>query len=226
MRKLLVAGIALLLAGLALYRSGAWAHVGAHALVRYYGRRPSPAWIEFTGDRVGAPDVRELCRRLEDREEKDVMLLMNEVHGHIGPWSVVGCKMGLRALDLLDAPHHGVTVISEGGRVAPRGCITDGMMAAVGASLGHGRVELSSGGYQPAGTFIYQDKAVRLQVKPEARAAIQDTIRSILAETGGSRTAAFWQRFRRFGLQVWEQSDRREIFDETWVPAARITAPR
>ena len=76
------------------------------------------------------------------------------------------------------------------------------------------------------GTFVYQDKAVRLQLKPGARAAIQDTIQSILAETGGSKTAAFWQRFRRFGLQVWEQSDRGEMFDETWVPAAGIPASR
>ena len=226
MKTAFVAGTVLLVAGMAAYRGAALAHVGAHAQVRYYGRRPSPDWIEFTGERVGAPDVQELCRRLEDREERDAILLMNEVHGHIGPLSVVGCKMGLRALDLLDAPHHGVRVISEGGRTPPRGCITDGMMAAVGATLGHGQAEVSDGPYQPAGTFICEDRAVRLQVKHEIAAALEDSVRAILAQTGGTNSAAFWQRFRALGLRAWEAWDRRVLFEETWVPASAVPEPR
>ena len=221
MKKLIMVGTALILVALALYHTGAWGHIGAHALVRYYGRRPSPAWIQFTEEMIGAPDVRALWRRFEDREECDVMVLMNEVHGHIGPWSIVGCKMGLRALDLLDAPHHAVTVISEGGQVPPQGCITDGMMVGAGVTLGHGRVKLSDREYCPAATFIFEDKAVRLEVSPAVSTTIQDTIQTILAETGGTRSPEFWQRFRAFGLQVWGQWDRREIFAETWVPATQ-----
>ena len=84
---------------------GAFAKVAQVWLpTKYYDRRPSPAWIQFTEEKIGAPDVKALCRRIwaregyRDREEWDAMVVMNEVHGHIGPWSIVGCKMGLRAL--------------------------------------------------------------------------------------------------------------------------------
>ena len=224
MKKIIFVFGAVILGAFAMYYTGAFAKL-AQYLPRGYGRRLSPAWIQFTEEKIGARDVRQLCQRIrsKDTEEWDVMVLMNEFHGHIGPWSLVGCKMGQRALDLLQVPRfQSITVVSEGGNVPPKGCITDGMMFGCGATVGRGLLKLSGGEYKPAGTFIYEDKAVRLEAKPFVSATIRDSIMTIKAETGGLEYPEYWQRIRAFGLEVWEQWDREEIFEETWVEPTEV----
>ena len=208
---------------------GAFAKVAQVWLpTKYYDRRPSPAWIQFTEEKIGAPDVKALCRRIwaregyRDREEWDAMVVMNEVHGHIGPWSIVGCKMGRRALDLLKTTNNTVLVVSEGGNEPPKGCITDGLMIGIGSTVGRGLLKLSGGAYKPAGTFIYEDKAVRLEAKPFVAATIRDSIQTIKAETGGLEYIEYWQRIRAFGLEIWEHWDRAEIFEETWMEPSEV----
>ena len=206
-------GVALLLTG------AAGAHEGGSASARTYGRRTSPAWITFDAELIGAPDIRALSEHVADREEWDVTVLMNEVHGHVGPWSIVGCKMGQRALDLLEIGFQTATLISEGGAVPPRGCITDGMMLCSGATVGRGLVRLAEGPYAPAGTWVHGDHAVRLQARPFVAATIRDSIQAFIRDTGGTQSPEYWRRVRAFALQVWGDWDRDSLFVETWVPA-------
>lgn len=203
--------------------------VGTFAKVAIYpitifGRRFSPAWITFDRDSVGAPDVKKLYDRVQDREEFHAMVLMNEVHGHIGPWSIVGSKMALRAMDLLEAQYATMTAISEGGNVPPHGCITDGIVIGGSCTVGRGLLKLSGGPYKPAATFIYEDRAVRLEARPFVGTTIRDSIQTIIAETGGTEYTKYWIRVRAFGIESWEKWDRSEIFEETWVDPNAVTA--
>ena len=192
--------------------------------ITIFGRRFSPAWITFDKDSVGAPDVKKLYDQVQDKEEFHAMVLMNEVHGHIGPWSIVGSKMALRAMDLLDARYATMTAISEGGNVPPHGCITDGIVIGGCCTVGRGLLKLSGGPYKPAATFIYEDRAVRLEAKPFVGATIRDSIQTIIAETGGLEYVEYWMRVRAFGLEVWKKWERSEIFEEAWVDPHSVTA--
>jgi len=208
---------------LGLLAAGAFAKLTSYPIT-LFGRRFSPAWIQFDESNIGAPDLKNLYRRIQDEEEWHAMVLMNEIHGHIGPWSIVGCKMGLRAMDLLDARYAVMTAVSEGGNTPPHGCITDGIMMGTSCTVGRGLLKLSGGPYKPAATFIYEGKAVRLEAKPFVAATIRDSIETIKAETGGLEYAAYWIRVRAFGIEIWEKWDRNEIFEETQVDPATVTA--
>ena len=203
--------------------------VGTFAKVAIYpitifGRRFTPAWITFDKDSVGAPDIKKLYDQVQDKEEFHAMVLMNEVHGHIGPWSIVGSKMALRAMDLLDARYATMTAISEGGNVPPHGCITDGIVIGGCCTVGRGLLKLSGGPYKPAATFLYEDRAVRLEAKPFVGTTIRDSIQTIIAETGGTEYVEYWMRVRAFGIEVWKKWDRSEIFEEAWGDPNSVTA--
>ena len=45
-------------------------------------------------------------------DEWFAQLLLNELHEHLGAYSIIGVKMGLRAAELLNAPQHSMTIIS------------------------------------------------------------------------------------------------------------------
>lgn len=189
-----------------------------------FGRRLSPAWIKFDKDAVQAWDLKELYDRVDDKEEFHAMVLTNEVHGHIGPWSVLGCKMAMRAMDLLSARHLAMTAISEGGTSLEGGAVTDGLALGGGCTIGLGTLRVSGGPPSLAATFLHEDQAVRLEIEPPLVAALRDSVAAIETETGGDQTTQYWKRLRVLGIHVWEKWDRDEIFAETWVDAAGLTA--
>ena len=51
-------------------------------------------------------------------------------------------------------------------------------MMGIGSTVGRGLLKLSGGVYRPAGTFIYGDKAVRLEAQPFVAATIRDSIQT------------------------------------------------
>lgn len=212
--------VAFVLGGLSLQALGRVAELP----LTIFARRFSPAWIHLSGDNVNAPDLKRLWERTDDREEYHAMVLMNEVHGHIGPWSIVGCKMALRAMDLLDGSYAVMLAISEAGNAPPAGCLTDGIVMGGSCTVGRGLLRLSGGEYRPAATFVYEGRAVRLEARPFVAATIRDSIQAIIKDTGGTEFATYWMRVRAFGIQVWEQWDRDEIFAETWVDAEATTS--
>ena len=73
MKKVIFILSAVLLATFVVYDAssitGAFAKVAQVWLpMKYYDRRPSPAWIQFTEEKIGATDVEALCRRIWARE--------------------------------------------------------------------------------------------------------------------------------------------------------------
>jgi pyrimidine-specific ribonucleoside hydrolase len=51
-------------------------------------------------------------------------LLLNELHQHLGAYSILGVKMGLRAAELLNAPRHAMAVVSHAPATQPRAAST------------------------------------------------------------------------------------------------------
>jgi pyrimidine-specific ribonucleoside hydrolase len=164
-----------------------------------------------------AADVRErrlAILRRNGAVEWELQLRVHEFHQHLGAWTVIGAKMGLRAAELLNAPPHAMQVVSHVPLVPPRGCLNDGLIVATGCTPGRGLFgcEPLKGDDATRATFRWLGKEVTLTLRTERAAQVAAEIRRLLAEHG-LENPAYWEGVRAFALRVWEEWHRTEIFD-------------
>lgn len=74
----------------------------------------------------------------------EVIAEILDVHGHVGPWAVVGYRMGQRALDELRLPRHSksLLVVHHTPLEFKFTCAADGVMAVTGATPGKMNIRL------------------------------------------------------------------------------------
>jgi len=145
-------------------------------------------------------------------EEWKAVLLTNELHRHLGMWSIIGAKMGIRARELLKAPFDQVEVISFCGYKPPFSCTNDGIQVSTGASLGRGTISNTHIG-QPEAIFIYKGKRVRLRVKNDVKAEIGRVIKE-LSDKYGFRSIKYFKELDKISVKYWLKWNRNKIFDE------------
>ena len=98
------------------------------------------------------PYVSQIIQR-HGLEEWKAVLLTNELHRHLGMWSIIGAKMGMRAREVLGAPFDELEVVSFSGYKPPFSCISDGLQVSTGASLGRATITNTHLG-RPEALFI------------------------------------------------------------------------
>ena len=140
-------------------------------------------------------------------------LLMNEMHEHLGAYSVIGVKMGLRAAELLNAPQHGMRVISHIKPGPPASCLNDGVIVATGCTPGRALYS-----YEPrepatiAVSFECNGRRIMLELKEEYRLKIRNRIKELL-EKHTLEDHEYWHGVRESGLDIWENWHRRDLFE-------------
>lgn len=147
-------------------------------------------------------------------------LLMNELHEHLGSYSILGVKMGLRAAELLNAPQHGMEVVSHSAPKPPVSCINDGVIVVTGSTPGRALFRHEPG--EPgstAFTFACNGRTVRMKVKDEYRGKIQSHIQGLLKQYT-LEDDGYWLGVRKMSLEIWENWHRRDLFDVEWVQPA------
>ncbi|MCU0726532.1 MAG: nucleoside hydrolase [Planctomycetes bacterium] len=171
-----------------------------------------------------APDVRErqaAIRAKNGEEEWFAQILMNEIHEHLGAWSIVGVKMAIRAAELLNAPPHSMEVVSFSAAGPPVSCMNDGVIVGSGSTPGRGLFRHEPG--PPGSTrvkFTMNGRSVVLALKPEYRNLIAARIAELLEEHT-LEDEAYWLGVREMGLVIWQDWHRTEIFDAEAVPEPR-----
>lgn len=150
-------------------------------------------------------------------------LMLNELHQHLGAYSIIGVKMGLRAAELLNAPQHAMTVVSHTAAGPPVSCLNDGVIVATGCTPGRRLFRHEPG---PAGStdvsFTYNNRTLTLRVRDDYRRKVAAGIRALLAEHT-LEDHEYWHGVRRLGLDIWERWHRRDLFE---VIARSQTASR
>jgi inosine-uridine nucleoside N-ribohydrolase len=163
------------------------------------------------------PAVRERRERIiakNGETEWFAQLLLNELHQHVGAYSIIGVKMALRAAELLNAPQHGMTIRSHTPARPPASCLNDGLIVATGSTPGRALFEHdppASGG-ATAATFEYNNRTLTLRLKPAYQEQIGARIAALRAEHG-LQADAYWEGVAEFALTVWEDWHRRDLFD-------------
>ena len=153
------------------------------------------------------------------QEEWDAIVLTQEVHGHTGIYTILGAKMGIRAWEVLNAPLRAIHAKAETGSAQPLACLLDGIQVSIGSTFGQNLISLADG-VPPAAaaTFSYQDKAVRIALKPEYSEEIRGFIQEFIA-AHGNLTEAYFAAVEAKSYDIWKTYDRKEIFAVEEVPA-------
>ncbi|NJK86924.1 MAG: hypothetical protein HC906_14035 [Bacteroidales bacterium] len=71
-------------------------------------------------------------------DEWKACVITDEFHGHLGVFSIVGVKMGIKAREIFGVGPDELTVVSSAGLVPPYSCLNDGIQVSTGATLGQG----------------------------------------------------------------------------------------
>ena len=150
-------------------------------------------------------------RRFGAREWK-LVLLTNEIHGHLGIYSTLGAKMGLCAEELLGDSEGSLSVLSYAGFRPPVSCLNDGLQISTGATLGHGLIRVSDEKARPEAAFTKDGKTILLRLKKEYRERIEEDIREGVSRFGHS--PEYWDHVRSLALRYWSEWDRSAIFEQ------------
>jgi pyrimidine-specific ribonucleoside hydrolase len=146
-------------------------------------------------------------------EEWKAAWLTSELHRHLGIYSVIGAKMGIRARELLGASLDEVEVTSRAGLAPPLACLNDGLQVATGASLGRGTIAVDETQPRPAAEFVSSGQSVELSLRDEVIERIRGDIRRAVRQHG-NLTPAYFAEVRRLALRYWAELDREQIFVE------------
>jgi pyrimidine-specific ribonucleoside hydrolase len=164
-------------------------------------------------------DIRPLVPAILERHglaEWNAALITTELHRHLGIYSLLGVKMGIRAREILNAGLDELTVVSLAGSRPPLSCMTDGLQVSTGASLGRGKIAVDSLKAEPAAIFIKGKEHLTLRLKDDVIERIKAEFREVIEEHG-NLTPQYWQAIRRSALRLWLDLDRRRIFDEIYT---------
>lgn len=163
-----------------------------------------------------ADDVRnimEACITRHGTREWKLVVLTNEIHGHLGIYATIGAKMGLHAREMFEkegisAP---VSIVSFAGCVPPLGCLNDGLQISTGATLGHGQIKMADEPEKRVeAIFLSGDKTIHLRLKPEFEAQIRQDILHGVHQYGNGPD--YWQYVRDLAIKYWLEWDRQALF--------------
>ena len=146
-------------------------------------------------------------------EEWKAAILTNEMHRHLGAYSLIGVKMGILAREILEADLDELNVVTYTGLKPPESCLIDGLQIATGASLGRGTIHTSMETKSaPKAVFIKGPRRIRIEVKTKIIQMIQSEIQHNTDQFGyGSHR--YFEEIRRMSIQLWVNLNRKYMFE-------------
>lgn len=146
-------------------------------------------------------------------EEWKANVLTDEFHGHLGVFSIVGAKMGIKARELFGVAPDMIEVTTFAGSKPPYSCLNDGIQVSTGATLGMGTIHLSTDSFtRPSAIFTFKGKSIQLTLKSEYLKRVDDDINEGIVKFG-LMDDGYWKLIRRNAIVYWLNWDRNKIFD-------------
>jgi pyrimidine-specific ribonucleoside hydrolase len=176
----------------------------------------------------GFPDKREMfrydVRPIMDSaiarygiEEWKANVMTDEFHGHLGVFSIVGAKMGIRARELFGVSADMLEVTTYAGTRPPYSCLNDGIQVSTGATLGMGTIHLFPDSLtRPVAVFTYKGRSIRISLKKEYLEKVDADINAGIVKFG-LLDDGYWKLIRRNALEYWLEWDRNKIFDIVYL---------
>ena len=144
-------------------------------------------------------------------QEWRAVLLATEMHGHLGIYSILGAKMGVRACELLETNSR-INTLSYAGKLPPLSCLNDGLQAGCGSTLGRGLIEVDSRHPRVEARFRHGHHSLRLRLLPQYQFLIKHDMERCTALYPRT-TPKYWQQVRHLALGYWLDLSRLDIFE-------------
>ncbi len=149
--------------------------------------------------------------------EWKAITMTNEIHGHTGIYSIIGAKMGIRAMEYFNVGINNLTVTSLAGHKPPLSCFNDGIQISTGATIGQGLITVSdSVSLVPTAIFEFNDQQVKISLKSDIAEQMQEDI-AYGVDTYGLLSDQYWLYIEKLALTYWSAFSRYEICNITPV---------
>jgi pyrimidine-specific ribonucleoside hydrolase len=146
-------------------------------------------------------------------DEWKANVMTDEFHRHLGVFSIVGAKMGIKAREFFGVGADMIEVTSYAGTKPPYSCLNDGIQVSTGATLGMGTIHLANHRKtQPMAIFTYKDRSVRISLKKEYLDQVDADIKEGIMKFG-LMDDGYWKLIRHNALKYWVEWDRNKIFN-------------
>lgn len=154
-------------------------------------------------------------------DEWKANVMTDEFHGHLGVFSIVGAKMGIKAREIFGAGPDMLDVVTFAGSKPPYSCITDGIQVSTGATLGMGTIHLAkSKKISPTAVFTYNNRSIKISLKQEYLDRVDADIKEGISKFG-LMDDGYWKLIRHNTLKYWIEWDRNKIFDIEELPSKK-----
>ena len=162
------------------------------------------------------PEAAELLRKgiIEKYglEEWAAVVLTHELHQHVGIYTLLGAKMGVRARELLDASTRAVHATVETGPDPPLSCAIDGIQASLASTLAQKLIAVPEVATPcVAAKFEYKGRVIRLSLRPEYRKKVEIIIKTAV-DKHGNLTPAYFHEVEDRSYDIWAEFDRHDVF--------------
>jgi pyrimidine-specific ribonucleoside hydrolase len=146
-------------------------------------------------------------------EEWKANVMTDEFHGHLGVFSIVGAKMGIKARELFGVGPDMLKVVTYAGTKPPYSCLNDGIQVSTGATLGMGTISLAADSItRPSAVFTYKGRSIRISLKKEYFDKVDADINEGILKYG-LLDDGYWKLIRSNALKYWVEWDRNKIFE-------------
>ena len=106
----------------------------------------------------------------------EVLEQIEKFHGHIGPYAVIGYKMGEIANQLLGSEPFSKNAIVWTGTKPPISCIIDGIQISSGCTLGKGNIIVNQDGIPKAIFTNNNGKRIEITLKSDVTHEIDNSV--------------------------------------------------
>ena len=103
----------------------------------------------------------------------EILKHLEEFHGHLGPYAVIGYRMGLIANEQLGSDPFEKQVQVKTGTTPPLSCIIDGIQYSSGCTLGKGNISVKTLDDPTAIFTNKQGSSISITLKKDIRSEIE-----------------------------------------------------
>jgi len=93
---------------------------------------------------------------------------LKKFHGHLGPYAVIGLRMGKLAVEKMGVRGKKLKCVVRTGIKPPISCIIDGIQFSSSCTLGKGNIKVEDEGVAEA-VFFKNDKKIKIRLKDEIK---------------------------------------------------------
>lgn len=145
--------------------------------------------------------------------EFKIASLTSEIHSHMGIYSILGAKMGLRIMEYFHAGLDEINIVSYAGTNPPISCLNDGLQVGTGSTIGYGTIQIDTTDIKPSVLVRYNNREVMFSIKPELLQQIRADVGKLISSYG-LESELYWIKLRELSIKkYWLGVSRYDAFD-------------